>query len=178
MYPVISFLASHVTLIGIVGGVCASLAALAGFFVVAMPALEAKLRPPEYIYVGWIHEQDIRASRASREIVGDVILRSVHKYEWAHGHETLTLPMPEPPEEFKHQSLHNGVDMKVLVVVIPAADNETIVMEPYRGQRYQLHELQPFIYEGVLSRVAAIEWYWWPWIPEDKVTITRGTNVE
>ena len=178
MYSIVSFLASHVTLIGIFGGVCASLAALAGFFVVAMPALEAKLRPPEYIYIGWIHEQDIRVARASGEIVGDVVLRSVHRYEWEHNYETMTLPMPEPPGEFNHQSLRNGVDMKVLVAVVPVAGNETIVMEPYRGQRYQLRELNPFIYEGVLSRAAGIEWYWWPWIPEDKVTITRGTNAE
>ena len=176
MYPVISFLASHVTLVAIIGGTCAFLASLAGFFVVAMPALEKKTRPAEYIYIGWAHKQDVQFDRDTKELMGSVVLRNMQRFEWEHGKETMTFSMPEPPAEFSHHELQNAQDMRVLAAIIPAVGDQTIVMMPFRGQRYQLPELSAFSYNGITSNIVGIEWYWWPWVPEDKVSITRGTR--
>ena len=96
IYQMVSFLASHAAIIAAIGGVIAVLGGV-------LPYIERHVRPPEFVYVGWIVGEDTEDQRVENEV----------KIEWEHGRTTMLLPVPEPPSEI--QDVRN----KLLVLLLP-----------------------------------------------------------
>ena len=96
IYQAISFLASHAAIIAAIGGTIAIIGGV-------LPYIERQIRPLEYVYVGWLVDQDTDDQRIENEI----------KIKWEHGRTTMLLRVPEPPKEIRE------IRDKIFVLLAP-----------------------------------------------------------